>query len=253
MLQEIHFNIPIEILKATFVRNTPYDLQIDESLDHRILTDVIYGRVIPDCNLNGGQQVEIDLGLCPQRVANDGTLIFKVPKDLTNGRSIITVLSVYMGAGNGIPPSYGDGLMGAAHGIMGYGNSAPFTANLELIGENVVAVKYTAPTTKLGVLRAIVEYAENLQGIPPRLWWLLSRLAVLATQSKVYTHMRMPANRAELYGGVELTSFSDVVSEYSNAEEEYQTLLRESVWKATYMADQATHYRHLKRLINPGL
>lgn len=251
-LSEIYFEIPTQVLNAAFITSTRFNLGIDESIEHKILDKVIYGRVIPDCNLYGGQNVEIDLSQCPSTMTPDGSYIFKIPKDLTNGRSILSALSVYTGIGSGVVSGPGGGLIGAAGQILGSGEQAPFTGNVELIGENVIAVKYSSMPTHAGVLRALVEYHENMQDIPARGWGLFAELSVLATKAYVYVNTRIKANKAELYGGVTLDSLVNIIDDYANANEDYKLLLKEKWFKVSYMLDQTSHNRHLRRMLNPS-
>jgi len=255
-LQEIQYTIPKEVLEAAFLPSNPYLNPSAESIEGGILRTVIYPRVIMDCNLTGGQMMEIDLSYCPSNITPDSTVIFKVPKNLTNGKSIITALSVYEGTNvtsSGFNLGSGNPLVDLASRGMSGGTSAPFNARIELIGENTVAIKYTSPISSYGVLRVIVENDEHMSNIPPRLWHLFSELCVLATKSYIFNKFEILQSKAELYAGAPLDTFRSVVDRYSDAEEAYKTKLKEEWWKASFMIDETTHGRFLKLKLNPGL
>jgi len=256
-LQDIHFSIPEEILRMGFEERNKYGLPIVTTVDDGILNKVIRPKVIVDCNLAGGKMVEIDLERCPSRRSPDGTIIYNIPKDFTNGNSIVTALSVYLGfntPGFGMSTGLqGDGMLSQAARAMSGTGGAPFTPYVELIGENTVAVKYNTLPATPGVLRAIVENNENMSNIPPRAWDIFSQLCMLATKAYIYNNFIIKQGQAELYGGVELPQMRDYIDGMSDAEEMYRELLKEKWWKVSFMIDRTTHQRFLRLKINPSL
>jgi len=264
-LQEIRFSIPEPILRAAFIDNY-YWSGVPQSLDDAIMQKVIGPRVMVDANLVGGAFAMIPLANVPTQQVDLYSLIYHIPKELTQGRSILSALSVsYMPASG----SWSDGSSG--YGLTNVGsvsnlasamqrvsdsvsNLPPISnAYVDLIGENTILIRNQARITQSYILRCILNNDENLNNISPRSWPAFAKLCVLAVKAYIYNELLIKMDQAYLQGGQELGAFKSYVDNLSDANDMYLTHLRE-VWMVTAtMNDVNAHTRLIKLMINPGV
>lgn len=265
-IDEIKFTIPIEVLNEAFKNQNEWR-QAPVSLDEKIMTKVIRPRVLVDCNLVGGITLVIPIyDLTPDQV-DDTTVVYKIPKELTQNRSIVSVLSVgYTQRGFGlagginspmvsITPNNMNDIMQAAQRVGDAVSTIPMisNANVTLIGENLVLVKTPFRTATIQSLRCLVSNDENLNNISPRSYHNLAQLCILAVKSFIYRTMLIRIDQAYLQGGQELGAMKSYIETLSDSEENYRTFLKE-VWSPTaFMNDVPSYDRLLRLQVNPGL
>lgn len=265
-LDEVKFRIPDQVLKETFKDERPTWRKAPVSLDELIMTKVIRPRVLVDCNLVGGQMVLVPLeGIAPDFVDNFN-MVYHIPKDRTNNRSIVSVASVsYMpyaaafnsgglGYGN-IAPSSMNEVANAAQRVADSVSGVPpiSNANAELIGENTVLIKDQFRVTSVYILRCLLANEEQLNNISPRSYLHFAKLCEMAVKSYIYRTLLIRIDQAYLHGGQELGAMKNYVESLSDAEEMYQTTLNE-IWRPTaFMNDQQSYTRFIKLQINPAV
>jgi len=263
-LKDIRSNIPKEILERTFLTQNMsafggrHNFQ-PLSLDQRIREAVIDGTVLPDCHLVGGTEVTVPLASVRPEYVNSYNLVYRVPKHLTQQRSIVRVLHITFGDG-GVAGSMNMGLQGRsellskAQGVLNSRSSIPVvsTANIELIGENTVLVRDNITMPGNPYLRCVVENDAELSGFLPAAILVFGKLCVLACKSYIYNNINISIDQAQLSGGMALGRFREVVDGYSDAQEQYETMFDERWRKIALMADPEQHKRHLK-MITGGL
>lgn len=265
-LDEIKFTIPMQVLQVAFQEENYNWRRMPVGMDEQIMNRVLRPRVLVDCNLVGGITVMVPLdGVSPSYMDNFSS-VYEVPKDLTQGRSIVSVLSVsYMpyasafnsagvGYGNVSPTSMNE-VTGAAQRVADSLSGIPPISNAQvsLIGENTVLLRDQFRVTSAYVLRCILSNDENMNNISTRSWHAFSELCKLAVKSFIYNTMLIRMDQAYLQGGQELGAFKSYVETLSDAEEMYQTCLKEK-WQATaFMNDTYTYSRFLKMQVNPGV
>lgn len=257
-LREIYFRIPNELLEAGFVDDRPGCQMSNTSLDDRIMTLLIRPRVLVDCDLIGGRQVNVDLaGLVPSYATHDSQ-VYSIPKSRTNGRSIVSVLSVApmthsYGTGHNTDMNGNPLVNLASRGMDAVAGGAPFfDVATELVAENTVMLKYRNPIQQPGLLRCVIQNEENMNNLPIRTYPLFSQLVTLATQAYLYNRLYIRVDQAYLQSGQGLGSFKDRLDEYSSAEEDYQELLT-GRWAKMQMFDEEPHRRLIKSQIAPFL
>ena len=260
-LQEIHFNIPNEILYNVFMNNANIT---GESVDGVILSTVIKPRVMVDCNLLGGQELKIDLSQATYQYVDGRSVVYKIPKKLTNGRSIVSALSLSpynYGGGSSCgsqPPIHGytgSNLMDTAYGAMdNYSQSmSGFNARLDVIGENTILVKYNGQVVIGGLLRVRVANEENMNNLQPTSYRIFSKLCVLAVKSYIYNSTYIIRNKAEIYNGQTLDGFRDYIDTLSDAEEQYQEALVNEWQVQTFYDDEERIDHHLGLIMPNGI
>lgn len=256
-VDEVKFRIPRQILETVFTKRSASWKQPVASIDEQILSCVVRPRVLVDCNLVGGTEMFIDLqGLAPNR-PNDYTSVYRIPKDRTQGRSIISVLNISFTdptrvAGHLVIAGQQQTAMLQAGAAMADAH-APIpvtsTAQVQLIGENVVMVRDTVILPANIMLRAVVANDDNMSHLQLKSYRDFARLVELAVKAYIYNEYAIQMDMGELHGGQNLGKFKEIVDGYSDAEELYQTFLTEKWQKISFMNDSETFTRHLRTMI----
>ena len=246
-LSDLHYTIPPEVLEMAFMDREAIRQGLAISLEHRIREKVIQSRVIPDCNLRGGKQIEVPLDGLPVQRYHNGMQVYHIPKDRTDGCAITSVMSMTYGSrgaynamsGRGYQTHQSD-LMGAASGLLSSSEQAGVlsTAAVQLIGENIVLVKSHTPMPGNAFLRCNVEHDAALSNIAPSSWPVFSDMVQQATKAFIYIHKRVMLDQGFLHGGVNLGAIGDFVDGYSDANELYQEILREKWGRVTHANDE---------------
>lgn len=259
-IDEVRFHIPLPILEMAFITQQPLPYGVRPSLDSRIRELVLDQRVLVDCNLVGGVELTIPLdGLVPERVDNLHAL-YRIPKERTQGRTILSVLSTALsyGANHGVTSATDQtgfanqsALSNATLGLLNSASPIPLVAqaHVTLVGENTVVVQdhlHLPPGTHL---RCLVTNDSELNNINPASYHAFCQLAVLATKAYIYNHLVLPIDESYLVGGVSLGRFREIVDGFADANELYQEHLKER-WKVTaFHNDPERHRRHLKLIM----
>lgn len=251
--------IPKEILQKTFISNISHTTRLPVSVETRIRELVINARVLPDVNIIGGLQVTIPLDGLPKEMVDPSTYVVRIPKTLTQGRSITSVTSVAVAgtvAGVEIQSPYAQGgdLLQAYQAMLQAVASIPYVSEARawLIGENVVMIQGSQVGQGGLFLRCELENDANLTHIKKRSYNNFAKLCLLATKSHIYTTNAIPMDIAFIEGGASLSVFKEIVDSYSDAEEEYQEFLK-TTWAKTAKLNDPEIRERLIRITTGGL
>ena len=269
-LNQIKFAIPMQILQRAFIDQS-YFSHNPYSIDDNILTNVIRSKVMQDCNLLGGTTIVIDVAQCSTRTVDSMTKVITVPKSVTAGRSIVSVINVsYVTAGLLAALSAGgpgftntnvssssccgansnSPIQNALTNLYNVGNSLPVisTAIAEIIGENVVLVKNLPISIGMGLgLICVVANDENMSNLQPRSIYDFSKLCVLATKAYIYNKLIIEIDIGQYKAGASLGVIRNIIEEYKDAHEQYNDFLT-TVWtKVAYTNDKMKYNRLLMR------
>lgn len=256
-IDEVKFRIPRAILEAVFIKRAQHWRLTPASLDEHILNEVVRPRVLVDCNLVGGTEVFIPLDGVPLERGNDYTTVYRIPKDKTQGRSIMSVLNITFSDPTKVS-SYGVAagahnsiMMQAGQAVMDAMGSMPVTstAYVQLIGENVVMVRDTVVLPANIYLRCLLENDENMSHLQLKSYRDFSKLVEYAVKAYIYNEYVIPMDMGELYGGQALGRFKEIIDSYADAEELYQDFLRDKWQKISLMNDREQHTRFLRTLL----
>lgn len=255
-IADVKFKIPHDVLTAAFIQREFGQRASVVNIDAVIRDVIIEKKVRPDCNLVGGTQVEVYLGDLRPEYLDPYTVIYRIPKEKTQNRSITRVLSVSMGSINHIGTStYGapgySSMLSAAEGVMASFEPIPVvsTANISLIAENTIMVQDTLTFPVNSFLRCYVENDEYFSQLRSTTYIKFSRLVELAVKAYIYNKLTIPIGQAQLVGGQELGRFREIVDSYSDAMEQYDTYLQETWAKTAIMDDTRSRERHLRLLV----
>ncbi len=254
-MSEIRFNIPMEILNIAFNNNNSI-----VSLDEQIMAKVLRPRVLVDCNLVGGVEKLVSLSNAVVKFMNGYSAVYTISKSALDDRPIVSILSYLPGVLNQsslYAQNYGDGnaVLAAGSRVMaGYSSDAPVpTTDMELLGDNIVLIKYRQFPNVPGMLRLVLANTTNMENINPRSYLVFSALCVLAVKAFIYNTLYIQLNKAYLYGGSELGNVQEYVDGLSDSSELYSDFLETKWRKVSFMNDDESYSRFLRSMISPGL
>lgn len=256
-LDDVKFRIPRQILNAVFVKPSGNWRQMMPNLDEQIMLSVIRPRVLIDCNLVGGVEVYIPLESIPRERVNDYTSVYKIAKQHTQGRSILSALNITFSDPTKAS-SYGLSAMHDSNHMLRTGQAmmdamgtipVTSTASVQLIGENIVMVRDTIVLPANIFLRCILANDENMNHIQPRSYPFFSKLVEYAVKAFIYNEYIIQLDMGELSGGQSLGVFKEIITGYADANELYETYLRETWQAVAFCNDRETYTRFLRMLI----
>ena len=248
-IKDVKFAIPPEILVIAF---SEQDRTLNNmiNLDDRMLSSVIRPRVLVDCNIVGGIETRIDLNKCVVNWLSNREFVVEVPKELSNNRSIITVLSLVSNVIYSRTTRYNDtpDIVSVGMDLMNNLGSETVvqTSRMEMLSDNVILISDPSIHIINGILRCIVENSPNMENIHPRSYNAFSKLVILAVKSYIYNTLVVKLDKGYIYGGHELGIIKDIIDNYSTAEEDYQEYLT-TVWnKVAFINDSEKMNRFIR-------
>lgn len=262
-LSEIRHTIPPQVLEYGFLDNNWRKRRgIPLSVDHHIREKVISGRVLPNCNIKGGKEVRIDVSKLKPKVVDDYAYTYKVPKSLTDGCRIMSVLSVTYGVYPGRDagswqsyPSQQGSLVSTASLILESAATMPIfsSADCQIVGENTILLKGATPLPTNAVLVCQVEHTEMFSELSPRGYHLLSQMIIAAVKAYIYNNRIVVVDQATLHKGQTLGMLGNIIESYSEAEAEYQEILTTRWAKMVHSLDNGRMMKTVQLQIGAGL
>jgi len=242
------------VLSEAFLKPLGRYWQEPISIEHQILTKVIHDRVLPDMDIIGGKEIFVPLMEVPREIIEQFTTVFRIPKHLTDGRSIVSVLSVNFLDPNALN-SFGVTSMCARGELLQAGkalldsnaNIPPISsAYVELVAENVVMVRYTHILPTNTFLRCRIANDENLNNLPVRAYNYFAEAVFLATKAYIYNALVVELDQGVISGGAELGAIRNIIESYSDADQQYEEFLHEKLMGVLMMSDMESSRRHYR-------
>lgn len=259
-LKTINQQIPKEILQIAFLSQINYRTNIPVTTDSRIKDLVIYQQVMQDINIIGGTHITVPLTGLPIEMIEGNAFVVRIPKSRTQGRSIVSALSVAYGGtaygdqmvANGLAVRSPDALA-ASQQMLNSIASIPHVSDAQvmLMADNVVMVQGMGLTTSGLYLRCEVENDSNLSNLKRRSYFAFSKLCLLATKSYIYTSTVIPMDVGFYQGGMNMGKMQDIIESYESAQEEYEEFLLTKWAKVSKLNDNENAER-LVRLMTGG-
>lgn len=253
-IEDIRFEIPIEILKFTYLSQaTGFNLTHAYSLDERIRDEIIYRKVLKDCNLIGGTEILIPIHPHLQERIDLHRAVYYIPKEYTNGRRITSALSVtYMANHPNLHGHYNlnNNLVNGAVSSLWYSNTpvpSTSTAMCSLVAENTVYVEDTMRIPDVVHLRCWIENPVDMSHLKLPSHLKFSELCILAAKADIYNKNVIKMGEAYLDGGSEISQYRDTIENYSDAIENYKDMLK-NVWSTVSRFTDKTALRRSIRL-----
>lgn len=267
---QVRYTIPKEILEKAFINGTEAWRSAGVmNIDEQIRELVIRPRVMTDCNLVGGVQEVLNLSTVDRFSPKIGYFIYRIPMDVTSGRTILVPLSLHYinpeAASYGYTSAYsantytgmgGTGVdtsaaMSVASGIVDSLDRIPIvsTARLRLRAQNTVEVHDSVIPPPNVYLRCVLSHNEDMSNLSVRSLPSFANLVTLAVKSYIYNTLIIQIDKGELVYGQELGMFKEIVSGYSDTEQQYQEFLRDEMGAILFMSDQATYSRYIAMMV----
>ena len=256
-IQDILFEIPPQVLRIAFIETFSRYRHSHVSLEDQIESLVIRPRVLVDCNLIGGVDAYIALDRVPREDVDAYQSVFRIPKSLTNGRSIVVAKNVmFLDPNNfyllGGTKSCGrSSLATGAENVMNAAADIPYvgTHRLTIIAENTVLVRGSTLVPGSSQMLVTLSYDENLNDLSPRSIPDFTYACLLATKAYIYTNLNVALGEGRLQGGVDLGEIKDVVQEYADANELYREYRKDVLAKILFMNDDVKYESFIKNMI----
>lgn len=266
-LNHVRNTIPPQILELAFSANSIIrkpnswvNVNESQSVDYNIRDKVIEGRVNPDINLFGGNQVPIDLRGAGYEQIDWQTRVYRVPYELTGHRRIVAVqklvyLNYYAYSGNYSNQTQGNDLSGALGDLYNAISQMPVvqTANVMIIGDNTIMVRdnVTHLSDQLALV-AVVENEAGLANLAPGIYPLYAELVQYAVQAYIYNQLMIEIDRGLLIGGQELGQIRSMIERYEEAEQNYHETLISRWRKASFTNDRYRMYHFINTMVGRG-
>lgn len=270
-VEEVKYRVPRDILQKVFINGSDrWRSGIRSSLEEQIIALVVRPRVLVDCNLVGSVSAHIPLAGLTQDQPEPWMTIIHVPKDRTDGRSIMSVLSIKLRSqaaaasygmmvggvnGNGITnvasPNENTAMLSAAGGVSAAHDLIPFVASsrISLVAENTILLKDGLILPSGAYLFCSLSNDEEMSNLQPRNIPAFADLVEHAVKSYIYNELVVKMDTAELMYGKELGAFREVVAGYADQEQMYRDYLHGDMSKVLLMNDTPQYERLLRMMI----
>lgn len=256
-ISEVKFRIPPQVLDLIFIRRYQYYRNAPPNLDDQILNLVVKPRVMIDSSLMVGDEALIPMDPFRRETVDDYMAVYRVPKSATANRTIISIKSItfvnpYMSTpyGNTGSCQFSHGLA-LSQNVLDAMSPVPqiSTADMEIIGENVIMVRDARLIPQNSWMRCILTHDDQMSRINPRSYIAFAKLVELAVKSYIYNNHIVEMDMGELHGGYNLGAYRNIIESYADSEELYQLYLKEKWQKIGFMNDRERNTRHWRLLI----
>ena len=254
-IQDITFKIPKQILRLAFINKGYAVINYPVSVESVIRQVVLNERVLVDCNLVGGIQVEVSMSNLSPKFDDGYRQVYVIPKTKTSGRSITSVLSVGFSGivGTNVTQNHSSVIREALNVLDGAnGPNVNSTADISLIGENTIMVEGTTRLNNQTILRCLISNDDEMQNLNPKTIPAFCKLVELAVKSYIFNNTIVDMDVAQLHGGQSLGRVRDIIDGYADAEELYQEYLTTRWKKIAFMDDNESYSRMIRLTTNAG-
>ena len=243
-LMDVRDRIPPIVLSLVFNKAIRGHVQSHVALPdaalYAVRQAVIEGRIRRVVDASGAVEAVVPLlGLVPEQV-DRFTKIWRIPKSLTNGRTITSAYALtftstnllgtgFMGGSNLFDHTSGSNsqMSAAANRLMDANSNASVnqSANCTILGDNVVMVQDFTPIAMNGHLRCIVGSDSEFSHIKPQYHQPFANLVLMATKAYIYNNYMVELGQGFLSGGQELPQVREIIERYADADELFMEML----------------------------
>lgn len=262
--QAIAISIPSEVLDRAFYDINEHNNLSTQNLICHLQDEVIYKFLLPAMNTVGGRRMIIPLNSVEPTVRGVGsatdrfTRIYRVPKSLTQGRSIISALSIsygaYMNVGTVANTAGSSQLLGAADQLVNSVNGPQVnsTSNVSLIGDNVIMIRDAIQMYGGVNLECYLEHDPTLADIQPRLYQSFTEIVVLAIKAYIYNKLIIKLDMGFIHAGRELGIIGEIIKGYADAEQMFMEKIRTDWPRISRQGDFETESRFIAMQLGFG-
>jgi hypothetical protein len=232
LLRKLYNQIPNELLELTF---KPH--QSNLSLDSIIKEEIIVNIVLVDCNLYAGRPTKVTLTRemlkdikSPKTSSIIGNQsIYYIPPEYREFRDISVILDLAFPTAIGLASvypqhqQYGRTVQNAADDALTSFNRQPSyqTPHAILLGNNSIKLSPPMMHTVNWIVSCMLSYDDDFTNLGNNCIRPLEKCVLHATEAYIYNKLRVAVNQGYLESGSQLSSISDIVGDYSDANEKY--------------------------------
>lgn len=241
-IDDVFFSIPRKLLDICFIK---YNQSVNNNYQINtaclIREQVVVPRVLVDCNLVGGVEVRIPVSKCEVLERDDYKAVLRVPKSLSQGRTIISVREVCEEQPN-VGTNIGS-LTGMANAMA---NPTPefdfqYTSMCRVVAENTIYCENIQNNFPYLVMVCLIENDKLMSNLPPRAYHHFSKLVTLAVKAHIYNTCVINMEEGVVHGGAAYSTFKSIVDSYADANQMYQEFLTDTWTKVALMSDQTQY------------
>ena len=258
-LKQLSYYISPEMLELGFIRDEDRRGFIPVSVESKVRSIIIDGKVMVDCNLFHGTTMNIPLRGLPTNRLNDYSVVYEIPKSMTGGRRIMSALSVSYGGTYPVSAAYynyptSSQLMQAAGQLANSHSPIPLvsSAGVNLVGENTVQITDSAIIPHELWLNCRVENDSQMNHLQPANYESFAQLVILATKAWLYHNLKIKLDVGRIHGGMELGRLREELDSFSEANREYKEHLDEEFSQVSVMNDSIEHEQYLRLIVGGG-
>ena len=265
-LGELHHVIDREMLNQAYLYNQTGQAACQfAELDNVIIDTTLYGRVLRDINIFGGMQKHLCTAHGQVIQSDNFGTVWHYPDSGMNGHTIMTASTFMPGitcldgfnnanacamSGHPFPPGFHNhhqsgmqGLVNRLNGVNQHGPRGIVTPRV--VAHNSILLENALQLAAGGTFTVIVSHDDALNDLPPKTWPIFSDLFVAAVKAFIYQTMRSRIARGSLFHGQEYNIFTEILQEYSDAEEQYRE--RRQAWaRVAYMNDRERYNSYIR-------
>lgn len=257
----INYEIPKDVLEIAFPDNG-----FNISLEERIISKCVRPVILRDLNLVSGNSVYVMLKDCEIKATRNADNIYsaatefivKVPKELTNDKSIISVSNMILAPLTSVrsKPCMPDTM----RSILKLNDSTSYeklvqTSKMEVVGENLIFISGIPDWYRVasqGYLSLTVENNENLENIQPMYYRDVSKVIVSGVKRYIYNKLAVEIDKGYIYAGHELGLIKEFIDSYRDEKENYEELIQN--WSAiSLMNDRVFMDGYIRSMIGSRL
>lgn len=246
LLKKIKQQIPMPVLTYAFLPRNDMGSRMSmvrETLDWVIRERIIDDWVMEDCNLVGGQEVNIDMSQCVISDTLVGGYLVEIPLSATGGRHITTVMSVGSISGALNLSRTGNEIADAVMGPMAVSH-----ARVQIVGPNLVMMEGLIYSAARSILVRL-ENESSFNNIMEPALINLSKLCVLATKAYIYNTCLIDAEQAPIIHGVPFGVIKNIIDGYADSQSMYQEFLEMDWHNTALMQDRDAHNKLIRMMI----
>ena len=235
-LNEIEYRIPKFLLKLVFGKLGYPDYRTG------IIEQVISGRVITNLNIHGYNKEAIPISLATITHKDSESVVYHFKSRVLNNKEIISsygawkisnILQKDSTSGNN------DGIKGAINTLKDTNQKISPIHNIttRVVAKNTIAVYGKSNLSTDMHFKVSLGDNSDLNSFQPKSLKVFTDLVELAVKSFIVNNYDIESSLTPNYGGVEVTGVRNKVDEYSDAEVDYQELLKTKWGKISLMND----------------
>ncbi len=255
-LDEIRFQIPLEILNQTFITQELANYPGHVSLETRIREMVLEPRVFTDIDLHGGTEAYISLDH-PVRseYVDPYSVVYQIPDEVVQNRPIVQVYSIHFGIlgyqNMGMAMNYTESPLSAeTRKVLDAATRIPpaVTSYLNLVAHNTIMARFVYLPYTSAFMRVRLGNDNALSHIRATAIPDFAQLCVMATKAYIYNRMLVIMDQGQLSGGQMLGVFRETIMNYADSDQMYRDGLRR--WKKiSVLNDPEARRRHIRTIV----